>query len=145
MLAATLLAGCSSAPSRPAAAGSAGDAVGRQVLAVAADQLGKPYRYGGAGPRGFDCSGLVQYAYGGAGITVPRTTTQQLRRARPVDRLRPGDVVFFRIEPPKISHVGIYAGNGRFIHAPSSGKRVSYAELDDPYWRRRLVATGRLY
>ena len=110
-------------------------------------QIGVPYRYGGSTPRGFDCSGLVHYAYQRAGIKVPRTTGGLLRRAHrvPLSQLRPGDVLFFRIAPPKISHVGLYIGGGRFVHAPSSGKEVSYASLKNEYWKHHLVSAGRLY
>ncbi|WJW74980.1 C40 family peptidase [Thiohalobacter sp. IOR34] len=115
----------------------------RQVLAEAGRQLGVPYRYGGTDRRGFDCSGLVYFTHRRAGIRVPRTTRDQFAAARPVllDRLRPGDLLFFRIGG-KGRHIGIYAGNGEFIHAPSSGKRVSRARLDNPYWRRHLLGAG---
>ncbi len=116
------------------------------VVAVANGLRGVPYRYGGASPRGFDCSGLVHYAYRQAGVSVPRTTAAQYRHSRSVSitRLSPGDLLFFKVSwPKKVSHVGIYAGGGLFIHAPSSGKRVSYARLNSPYWRRRLVKIGR--
>lgn len=108
--------------------------------------VGTPYRYGGAGPRGFDCSGLVYYSYRKAGIAVPRTTGEQYRQSRRVklSRLQPGDLIFFRISRDKLSHVGIYAGSGRFIHAPSGGKRVAYASLDNPYWEARVIGAGRL-
>ena len=115
------------------------------VVAVAASLEGAPYRYGGHTPRGFDCSGLVFYAYNRVGIPVPRTTSGQRRRAHavPLSELRPGDVLFFVLEGKKVSHVGIYAGGGSFIHAPSSGKKVSYASLESEYWRDRLVGAGR--
>jgi murein DD-endopeptidase len=115
------------------------------VLDIATTELGTPYRYGGSTPRGFDCSGLVYYAYYKAGIRVPRSTMAQYRHARPValNNLQPGDLVFFRNAYRSVSHVGIYAGNGRFIHAPSRGRVVSYDSLDDPYWKKRLVAAGR--
>ena len=114
-------------------------------LEIASAMLGIPYHYGGASPRGFDCSGLVYYAYRKAGLSVPRTTNAQFQHAQPVNRsrLQPGDLVFFRLTSRPVSHVGIYAGDGRFIHAPSRGKRVSYASLDNPYWQRRIVAAGR--
>ena len=119
------------------------------VVAVqtARQQIGVPYRYGGSTPKGFDCSGLVHYAYLRAGIKVPRTTGELLRRAHrvPLAKLRPGDVLFFRIAPPKITHVGLYIGGSRFVHAPSSGKEVSYASLNDEYWKHHLVYAGRLY
>lgn len=107
--------------------------------------LGVGYRYGGADPRGFDCSGLVHYAYGRAGVSLPRTSREILRSSQLVDprQRQPGDLVFFSISARKVSHVGIYAGGDRFIHAPSSGKAVGYARLDDDYWSRRLVAVGR--
>lgn len=117
------------------------------VVKTARQQIGVPYRYGGSTPRGFDCSGLVHYAYQRAGIEVPRTTGGLLRRAHrvPLSQLRPGDVLFFRVAPPKISHVGIYIGHGRFVHSPSSGKSVSYASLNDQYWSRHIISAGRFY
>ena len=115
-------------------------------LAIARDMVGTPYRYGGATPRGFDCSGLVYYAYRKAGMQISRTTAEQYRQTKrvQVSRLQPGDLLFFAISRNKSSHVGIYAGNDRFIHAPSSGKLVSYASLDNPYWRGKLIGAGRL-
>jgi len=149
--------GCSSAPNtaapKPVAHGvvESGERAPRQAVtdhpavAVARDLVGAPYRYGGATPDGFDCSGLVYYSYGQAGIRVPRTSTEQYRRARPVRmaELRAGDLLFFNVSPRKVSHVGIYLGGGVFIHAPSSGKRVSTTALASPYWRERLVGAGR--
>lgn len=111
--------------------------------------LGVPYRFGGRSPtRGFDCSGLVQYAYSQAGIEVPRTTGEQYRAALPIKRqaLQPGDVVFFRTRGRRfVSHVGIYLGEGEFIHAPSSGKHVSIDSLKDDYWRRHYTSGGRIF
>lgn len=120
---------------------------GQQIVAAAEHVLGAPYRYGGSSPRGFDCSGLVQFAYAQAGITVPRTSQDQLRAAEPVDLAfaQPGDVLFFRLTGRKVSHVAIYAGDNLFIHSPSSGKRVSYASLDNDYWHDHLLRVGRLY
>ena len=107
---------------------------------------GKPYRYGGASPSGFDCSGLVLYSYRQAGVTVPRETDEQRRASRPVrvSSLRRGDLIFFDQDGRKNSHVGIYLGDGFFVHAPSSGKRVRSDRLDSPYWRRHLSETRRL-
>jgi cell wall-associated NlpC family hydrolase len=87
----------------------------------------------------------VHYSYAQAGISLPRTSQAIFRASRlvdPKDR-QAGDLVFFTISSKKIAHVGIYAGNSRFIHAPSSGKKVSYASLENPYWKHRLVAVGR--
>ncbi len=139
------LAGCGSKPYRPT-----GQVPERQqIIAAARDMLGVPYRYGGTSPtRGFDCSGLVQYVYSQAGIEVPRTTGEQYRAAMPIKRqaLRPGDVVFFRTHGRRfVTHVGIYLGEGEFIHAPSSGKQVSIDSLQDDYWRRHYTSGGRIF
>ncbi len=117
------------------------------VVRLAQEQVGRPYVYGGGGPDGFDCSGLVHFAHRGAlGVEVPRTAREQFLRARPVSRrsLVPGDLVFFQPPPGKDLHVGIYVQDNLFVHAPSSGRRVSYANLGDAYWRESLVGAGRL-
>lgn len=117
-----------------------------RALSIAANMIGTPYRYGGTSPRGFDCSGLVYYAYSRVGIQAPRSTKEQYRRVQRIktSELQPGDLVFFKLSGNRVSHVGLYAGNKRFIHAPSSGKFVGYASLDNPYWRKRLAVAGRL-
>lgn len=132
-------------PTAPPVAGNATVPAGLRVISSAREMLGAPYRYGGDSPLGFDCSGLVSYAYLQAGIEVPRTSTDQHLYARkvPLDNLQPGDLLFFRLSPPKVSHVGIYDRAGRFIHAPSSGKQVSYATLENSYWREHLIGAGR--
>jgi len=116
------------------------------AAAVALDQVGVRYRYGGNGPQGFDCSGLVHYAYRQAGVSVPRTTGELWAAAADVDRndLRAGDILFFRVEG-KMSHVGMYLGERRFVHAPQSGSRVSVASLDAPFYRKALLRAGRIY
>jgi cell wall-associated NlpC family hydrolase len=149
LIAAGALGGCASEPAYPvrqhATAIDAGTPAGHNGARIAAMQVGAPYRYGGASPRGFDCSGLVYYAYRRAGIRVPRTTYAQLHNAHRVSagQLRPGDLVFFRLDHRPVSHVGIYTGNNRFVHAPSSGKQVTYSVMNDPYWQTRFVAAGR--
>jgi len=116
-----------------------------RVAQVAQKQAGVRYRFGGHTPKGFDCSGLVFYSYALAGVTVPRTSEAQLRASRELELAEavPGDLVFFS-SPDKISHVGIYLGDGQFIHAPSTGKRVVVNELEQPYYQRHLVGVGRL-
>jgi cell wall-associated NlpC family hydrolase len=154
---ALLAAGC--APFRPAmpsgpAAGAQPSAAQQGMGAVIAQQglaqVGKPYRYGGADPvSGFDCSGLVSYAHSREGVSVPRTAAAQFAAARKVDadRLQPGDLVFFRLDPGSraVTHVGIYTGQGRFVHAPQTGRSVGEAGLDEPYYRARFAGAGRLY
>lgn len=136
------LAACGSSPSPDGPTNS----LGEQAAAVALDQVGTRYRYGGDSPRGFDCSGLVHYAYRQAGLNVPRTTGQLWAAASDVDRddLRTGDLLFFRIDG-KMSHVGMYLGERRFVHAPQSGRSVSVASLDAPFYRKALLRAGRLY
>jgi cell wall-associated NlpC family hydrolase len=144
VLLAAVVTGCmSSTPSRQQSS----DAAAERILQEAHALLGTPYQYGGTSSRGLDCSGLVYLSHQRAGVRVPRTSVTQYQHSDPVDlgRLRPGDVLFFHLQPPKISHVAIYAGNARFIHAPSSGKQVSYDSLENPYWASHLVAAGRLY
>ena len=117
---------------------------GEEAAIVAVRQVGVPYRYGGASRSGFDCSGLVQYAYAKAGKRVPRTTGEQWRQLEPVGagQLLVGDVLFFNIDG-RISHVGLYLGRGRFVHAPSSGRHVSIDELDSSFYRNTFVRGGR--
>jgi cell wall-associated NlpC family hydrolase len=92
-------------------------------------QQGKPYVWGGAGPNSFDCSGLSQYAYGAAGISLPHSSKMQSTMGIPVPRadLQPGDLVFFY---SPVSHLGIYIGNGQMVHAPSSGDVVRVINVD---------------
>lgn len=139
--------GCASSPAAPAAHTAAGvpTLATHPGVRVATAMLGVPYHYGGSSPRGFDCSGLVYYAYREAGFRVPRTTGAQLRHARPIllSQLLPGDLLFFRLHSSRVSHVGIYVGDGWFIHAPSRGKRVSYESMQNSYWKSRLVTAGR--
>ena len=141
-----LLAACT--PFQPGMPGGpAGADPGRAVLQAAESRIGAPYRYGGAGPDTFDCSGLVTYAHREVGIPVPRTAAQQFAAATPVARkdLRPGDLVFFRLDGRDVSHVGIYAGDDRFVHAPQSGGHVGMASLDDDWYRKRYAGAGRFH
>lgn len=118
--------------------------VGETAAAIAMDQVGVPYRYGGSSPSGFDCSGLVQYSYSQAGKPLPRTTRQLWSSTQVVKRreLRIGDLVFFNIDG-KMSHVGLYLGGQRFVHAPSSGRTVTVASLDSSFYRAAFLRGGR--
>jgi cell wall-associated NlpC family hydrolase len=134
-----LAAGCAGTPVRETGAGG-------PIAELALTMVGVKYRYGGADPReGFDCSGLVYFTYASHGHVVPRTSRAQFDAARKValDEALPGDLVFFR-DQASLSHVGIYLGDRRFVHAPSSGRSVSVAHIDEPYYQRNLVAVGRL-
>lgn len=114
-------------------------------------QLGKPYRWGGNSPRtGFDCSGLVYYAYKDlVNIRIPRTANEMyhLRDARPVDRgeLESGDLVFFRTQGRGTAdHVGVYVGNGKFIQSPRTGRDIQITSLSEDYWVRHYVGARRV-
>jgi len=115
-----------------------------QAVELATGLIGTPYRWGGATPAGFDCSGLVYYTFSRAGVPVPRTSQEQFRAATPVPvgQVSPGDLVFFG-QRGRISHVGIYIGDQRFIHAPESGRAVSVAYLGEPYYQARFAGAGR--
>lgn len=120
--------------------------VGGRIAELALSMVGVQYRYGGAHPsEGFDCSGLVYYTYSSNGHVVPRTALAQFDAARkiPLAQAVEGDLVFFR-DQEKLSHVGIYLGDSRLVHAPSSGTSVRVANIDTPYYQRNLVAVGRL-
>ena len=134
-----LAAGCAGAPTRSS------DVRG-SIAELALSMVGVQYRYGGADPReGFDCSGLVYYTYTSKGLSVPRTSQAQFSAARTISlaQAAEGDLLFFR-DQKKLSHVGIYLGDGRFVHAPSSGDAVRVASIDAPYYQRHLIAVGRL-
>jgi len=124
-----------------------GFSVGSEIVVRAIALLGTPYQYGGNGPEAFDCSGLVRYIHNELGIEVPRTAFEQYRAAQAVDieHLEPGDLLFFRTQGDSVSHVAIYAGSGRFVHAPQTGRAIELREIGDGYYRTRLVGAGRLF
>jgi len=142
------LAGCAGspeAPDRPAVV-RASDETARKAVDVARDMIGKPYKYAGDTPAGFDCSGLVRYSYGKAGIPLPRDTQSQRNQSVLVSvrNLREGDLLFFDQEGKKASHVGMYIGNGRFVHAPSSGGKVRTDSLKAEFWKKHFVDARRI-
>ncbi len=117
------------------------------VVRAAHSLVGAPYRHGGATPRGFDCSGLVAYSFSRAGIRgLPRSAEHLERASAPLDlaEIRPGDLLFFRSDGKKTSHVAIYVGERSFVHAPSRGKRVERIDFDHVYWGPRLAHAGRI-
>jgi murein DD-endopeptidase len=136
---ALLLGACSSSPPRPSS-----NHV--EAARIAASMEGKPYKYGGHSPdTGFDCAGLVQYSYGRVGMKVPRTTHAQRDKSLrvPLDQLNRGDLLFFTQESKFSSHVGIYLGDNRFIHAPSTGKRLRIDDFRSAYWQKHFVDARR--
>lgn len=120
--------------------------VAAAVLDEADELRGTRYAAGGVSPTGFDCSGFVQYLYGRQGIPLPRTAQAQFSAGTRIraNRLRPGDLVFFRISGRRVTHVGLAVGDGQFIHAPNVGSRVRIDRLDAPYWARRFAGARRV-
>lgn len=120
----------------------------QRVVLSAKKQLRKRYRWGGTSPKtGFDCSGLMQYAYKSIKVNIPRTAREQYKYTKRISlaKLQAGDLIFFhtRRTRVRVNHVGLYLGDGEFIHAPRRGKRVSVAKLNK-YWRRKAVGAGRI-
>jgi cell wall-associated NlpC family hydrolase len=143
---AVVVVGCAVMVCGCAALGGVADSRREKIVAVAGDTLGLKYSYGKQGPDvGFDCSGLAQYVYGKVGIRIARTTKEQYARSTRVARycLRQGDLVFFTTEGSGATHVGIYIGGDKFIHAPSTGGEVRISSLREPYWREAFYFGGR--
>jgi len=144
---ALLLAGCGSTPppARPTAYERLTPEQANDIAIHALGLVGTPYRYGGNTPEGgFDCSGLIGYVYRTrAGVAPPRTVAALSGFGRSVAarELRTGDLVVFGAGRP--SHAGIYVGEGRFVHAPSTGGTVRLDRLDGPHWSRQRVAYRR--
>lgn len=129
------------------------DSLLADVIQIAEGQMGTPYQYGGTGrgDDGFDCSGLIQYAYAQAGIALPRQSRDQARSgtavARSEENLRPGDILTFAQSGRRITHVGLYIGDGRFIHSASRGVQVSTLGTGDPngaWWYKRWIGVRRV-
>lgn len=120
----------------------------QRVVKTAYTQVGKKYRSGGASPaKGFDCSGLIYWAYRQNGLSMPRITVDQARTGRAVSRsqARPGDIVVFRTgNSPRGLHTGIYTGGNKFIHSPRRGERVREESIMVDYWRKKLVTVRRV-
>lgn len=118
-----------------------------KVVKTAYTQMGKKYTPGGASPhKGFDCSGLVWWAYKQNGVKVPRITVDQAKTGKGVlkKQARSGDIMVFKVgNSPRGLHTGLYVGDGCFIHSPSRGKRVCVERLS-PYWHKKLVAVRRV-
>jgi cell wall-associated NlpC family hydrolase len=137
----------------PSPAPGASARIADSVIATATEVMGRPYKYGGTGSdgSGFDCSGLIQYAYGRHGITLPRRSVDQAREGTKVRKnvaaLLPGDLLTFSNRGGAVTHVGLYIGGRRFIHSATRGVQVSTLSADDPYgrwWYTRWVGVRRI-
>lgn len=118
--------------------------VKNEIVKTARAQIGTPYRYGGAAPGGFDCSGLIMWTYNQHGISVPRTTAQQVHAGTRIKKneLEPGDIIVFRTSSGL--HTGIYTGRGMFIHSPRAGARVREEQLHSTYWTKAYREARRI-
>jgi cell wall-associated NlpC family hydrolase len=139
----------SSEPAPPAAPASP-PAPRTNAASIVKDALalrGAPYRNGGSDPKGFDCSGFVQYVFGMHGVKLPRGTREQLEHGIEVRlaAIAPGDLIFFSTTASnEASHVGVAVGGDEFVHAPSSRGVVRVEKFSAPYWSRRIVGVRRL-
>ncbi|MCK5812972.1 MAG: C40 family peptidase [Cocleimonas sp.] len=121
----------------------------QKATLIAKKQLKIRYQWGGTTPKkGFDCSGLIQYSFKKANISLPRTAASQYEETKriPLSQLQSGDLIFFhtrRRKHVKVNHVGIYLGDNKFIHAPRRGKTVTIAKLNR-YWKGKVVGAGRI-
>jgi cell wall-associated NlpC family hydrolase len=137
----------------PEPSASASASLTGSVVATATEMMGKPYEYGGEGEGsdGFDCSGLIQYAYAQHGVLLPRRSLDQAKQGRAVERrldaLEPGDILTFSNKGGPITHVGMYVGGGKFIHSATHGVQQSVLSPDDPYgrwWYARWIGARRV-
>jgi cell wall-associated NlpC family hydrolase len=116
-----------------------------RIVLEAQKLLGVPYRYGGFSVSGLDCSGLTRYVYNQVLVAIPVGARQQYKTLSPVDEPSPGDLVFFKIRTRGVDHVGLYIGNGKFIHAPTYGKGVRTEELAAVYWKTRHLGNRTVF
>lgn len=135
------LAGCSVAAPTPKAPNRSA-----RLVRTALSFRGTRYRYGGTSRRGFDCSGFTKYLYGKeTGVGLPRTAAQQFRSGKRVawNEIQPGDLLFFSTHGRNVGHVGVYAGNGKMVHAANPRRGVTVDNPFSGYWARRLVGIRR--
>lgn len=121
---------------------------GSQIALHALSLMGLNYKYGGANvDSGFDCSGFVRHVFRETlGLDLPRSSAEQSQHGRPVDvsELQPGDLVFYNTLKRAFSHVGIYLGEGRFVHSPSQGKQIEIVQMNNRYWKQRFNGARRI-
>lgn len=135
------LSGCSSYKPTPE-----NQALRRGIVLDALGQIGRPYRSGGTTPEGFDCSGLVQYVFAQAGVSVPRSSRDQHEAGDVIDldEAEPGDLLFYSFGRRGIDHVAVYLGDGQAVHAPATGRQVIVAPIANRWWAARFVDAVRV-
>lgn len=140
---ALLIGGCSHSPYHGTPES---EALRRSLVLDALGQIGRPYRYGGATPDGFDCSGLVQYIFLQQGVSVPRTAREQHEAGETIDLddAEPGDLLFYSFSRRGIDHVALYLGDGQAVHAPATGRQVIVAPVGNRWWMDRYVDAVRV-
>lgn len=128
-----------------------GARIAADVVRTAIEVMGSPYTWGGTSANGYDCSGLIQYAYGQHGIILPRISRDQVRMGQTVEprleAVRPGDILGFSVEGDRVTHVGLYVGDGQFIHSASEGVKLSSltaVDGDSQWWRRHWIVARRI-
>jgi cell wall-associated NlpC family hydrolase len=143
------LTGCSYIPWQSESSSVVTDEEINDLVMYAMSLTETPYRYGGNdSDEGFDCSGFVEHVYKNTlKITLPRTSTEMSDKGKSIrdSRLRPGDLVFFNTRHQAYSHVGIYVGEGKFIHSPKSGSQIQVTSMKDGYWANRYDGARRVY
>lgn len=141
-----ILTGCGNKVIAPAVSVPTVTSKGSAIVRTAQSQTGVRYRFGGTTPKGFDCSGLIWWAYRQHGYEVPRRTSDQANAGRTVKKpYAPGDILVFNIKQRSINlHTALYVGNGYFIHSPSKGRTVRQDHLEDDYWKSKLIRVRRI-
>ena len=126
---------------------SSSNSIGEKLVNLAKSKLGCRYVWGATGPNTFDCSGLTSWCHKQLGISIPRTSLAQSKSGKAVNKsdLQAGDLIFWKTTSAEVGHVGMYVGNGQFIHAPNKSKPVKYDSLDNSYYKSRYVRARRYY
>jgi cell wall-associated NlpC family hydrolase len=143
-----LLSACSSTPQHSGSFATNSDEKMNELVMYAVSLADTPYRFGGNSPdNGFDCSGFVDHVFHHSlGVTLPRTSHELSRIGTAVNKnhLRPGDLVFFNTQQSSYSHVGIYMGEDKFVHAPKSGSQIRVEKMNATYWLSRYNGARRI-
>ena len=137
----------SSSSSSSSSSNSSSSSTGEKLVNLAKSKLGCKYVWGATGPNTFDCSGLTSWCHKQLGISIPRTSLAQSKSGKAVNKsdLQAGDLIFWKTTSAEVGHVGMYVGNGQFIHAPNKSKPVKYDSLDNSYYKSRYVRARRYY